>query len=69
MERKDFAKKVLRCSPAFWNMVLAGTRNLGFKKAKRAAKKLGTSAELWIDDSDSVKKKRRKAWDDFAGTD
>lgn len=67
MDQTIFAKKILRCTPALWSMVLSGQRNLGFNKAKKASKLLKTNVELWINPGASVKK-RIKAWENYKQT-
>ncbi len=64
MNKKEFATKILKCSPTLWCFTLKGRRNLGFKKAKLASQVLNTDCELWINPDASVND-RKKAWVDF----
>ena len=64
MTSKDFAIKMARISIRQWNSVLAGTRNLSYRNAKRVAGLLGTSVELWVNPEASPRE-RRGAWELF----
>ena len=64
MTQREFAEKYLKVSPRHWSYVVAGRRNLAYRKAQKAAKLLGTSHDLWIDPMAS-KRERMDAWEEF----
>ena len=64
MTNKEFCTRLARISIRHWDYVLAGNRNLAYRKAKRVAGLLGTSVELWVNPEASPRE-RRGAWELF----
>ena len=63
MTKEEFSKKILKCSYNLFSQALAGTRNLGYRKARTAAMIFDTDIEVWIDPSKQPE--RIKAWNKF----
>ena len=62
MTQAEFALSV-GLSPASWWQVLDGRRNLGWRNAKKVAKKLGGDPNVWREGG--TKTQRRKTWNEF----
>lgn len=65
MTQKDFSKKILNVTPAYWGMVLRCERHLGYPKAQVASSVLNTSVDLWINPKANPNE-RKAAWNLFA---
>lgn len=65
MNQKEFAKSVLKISPATWCQVLNGQRNLGNDNADKAAVILATDKDIWR--NPKLAKYRIPAWEKFIG--
>lgn len=65
MTQKDFASTILQSTQPYWGMVLAGKRNLGYKKAQAAASVLNTSVDLWMNPKANPNE-RKAAWNQFS---
>lgn len=64
MNQKEFAETIVKCKPTLFCMVLGGTRNLGFEKARTVAHVTGTEISLWTDPL-ADPGERVKAWQAF----
>jgi len=64
MTQKEFAKKFVKTSQAYWSMVLEGKRNLGYKRAQTVSGLLDTSVDLWRN-PDAKTSERKNAWESF----
>ena len=64
MDRKTFALKVLKTTRAQWDNVLAGRRNLSFKRAKLAAQVTESDIQIWMDPDKAGQ--RLEAWNMYA---
>lgn len=64
MKKSTFAEKVLKTSRGGFENVIAGRRNLSYKKAKIAASVLGTDVTVWMDPDKAPL--RKLAWEEYA---
>ena len=65
MTENEFSEKILKSSRNHWVFTLAGSRNLGFKKAKLVSQLFDTDIEIWMDSNRAFE--RREAWNKFSG--
>lgn len=63
IDKKEFAKSVLDCSPALWCQVLNGTRNFGNDNAGKASLIFGNDKDVWR--NPARKGARLKAWNKY----
>lgn len=63
MTKKDFSQKILNSSYSMWRAVLAGDRNLSYKKAQLVSQLFVTPLDVWLDPG--RKNDRKAAWEKF----
>jgi plasmid maintenance system antidote protein VapI len=63
MNQKQFARSILKISPATWCQVLNGRRNLGNDNADKVAAILLTDKDMWR--NPKMAKYRLSAWEKF----